>query len=209
MVFPEPNGSAGHGDQAAPDDAPAIETRRLAADETLSFKIAGFGGQGILYLGEVLSAASMKSDYHVSWLPSYGPEMRGGTAHCHVKVSGGKIGSPLVAEATHLVAMNGPSLDKFGGDVAAGGTILYNSSMIENPEKRDDVDYVAIPATETASDLGSIRVANMVMLGAMMAQTGILDLETVVGTFSAKKGKAHLVEINRQAILAGMKLAAG
>ncbi len=200
VVYPPTNG--GDGKAAASPDATA------AVDKDFKVKIAGFGGQGVLYLGETLAAAAMRSGYHVSWLPSYGPEMRGGTAHCHVSLSTHEIGSPLVAEASHLVAMNGPSLEKFSGEVKPGGMILYNSSMIDAPPERTDVIAVPIPATEAASQLGSIRVANMVMLGAMMARMKIFDIETVIGSFSAKKGKSHLIEINRQAITEGMKLGA-
>jgi 2-oxoisovalerate ferredoxin oxidoreductase beta subunit len=204
---PAQDGGHGHGDGDVTLPDGIGEPRTLGTDETLSVKIAGFGGQGILYLGEVLASAAMGQGHHVSWLPSYGPEMRGGTAHCHVKVSGGAIGSPLVEGSTHLIAMNGPSLGKFGPDVVPGGMIFYNSSMIETPPERTDVVAVPVPATEAASELGSIRVANMVMLGAMMARTGVIDLDHVVGAFAAGKGKAHLIDINRRAIVEGMKLA--
>jgi len=137
-------------------------------------KIAGFGGQGVLLLGMVMAEAGMRSGLHVSWLPSYGPEMRGGTAHCHVNLSEHEIGSPLVSRPTVLVAMNGPSLEKFEPSVEPGGLILYNASLIPEAQPREDVEALAVPATEIADRLGSTLLANMVMLGAYIEWTQVL-----------------------------------
>jgi Pyruvate/2-oxoacid:ferredoxin oxidoreductase gamma subunit len=175
--------------------------------DSLRIKIAGFGGQGVLYLGETIAEAGMEDGLHVSWLPSYGPEMRGGTAHCHVTVARRPIGSPLVEGATHLIAMNRPSLERFQHEVVPGGVILYNSSLIEIEPDRDDVTAVAVPATRTASDLGSIKIANMVMLGALLAHAPMPSREAVLEGFAARTtgSKAHVMELNRKALLAGLE----
>ncbi|RKY47311.1 MAG: 2-ketoisovalerate ferredoxin oxidoreductase [Candidatus Neomarinimicrobiota bacterium] len=128
-------------------------------------KIAGFGGQGVLSLGYVIANVAMGHQYEVSWLPSYGPEMRGGTANCSVKISDKRIGAPLVANPTTLIAMNKPSLDKFENDVVSGGTIIYDSGLIDTPPSRDDVTVIGLPATEIADKLGSTKAANMIVLG--------------------------------------------
>jgi len=129
------------------------------------FKIAGFGGQGVLLLGEVLCEAGMIEERHVSWLPSYGPEMRGGTANCHVILSKKEIGSPIVSTSDILIALNQPSLMKFGPDVVDGGIIFYNSSLIkEKPNLSHKVEWIPIPAAEMAEEVGTIKASNMVML---------------------------------------------
>ena len=149
--------------------------------EEARYKVAGFGGQGVLLLGLVLAQAGMLARRQVSWIPSYGPEMRGGTANCSVTISDEEIGSPLIEHPTALVAMNGPSLEKFGDDVAPGGTIFYNSSMIDKAPTRGDVTSIPVPANEIADRLGNPRVANMVMLGAMLASGCVLSKEAVDG----------------------------
>ncbi|BFN37005.1 2-oxoacid:acceptor oxidoreductase family protein [Fidelibacter multiformis] len=128
-------------------------------------KIAGFGGQGLLSLGYVIANVAMGHQYEVSWLPSYGPEMRGGTANCSVKISDKRIGAPLVANPTTLIVMNKPSLEKFENDVVSGGTIIYDSGLIDTPPSRDDVTVIGLPATEMADKLGSTKAANMIVLG--------------------------------------------
>jgi len=166
-------------------------------------KIAGFGGQGVLLLGMVMAEAGLRSGLHVSWLPSYGPEMRGGTAHCHVNLSTHEIGSPLVSRPTVLVAMNGPSLEKFEGAVEPGGLILYNASLIPDASLRQDVEALAVPATAIADKLGSTLLANMVMLGAYIEWTevvapeaGRLALETVIK-------RKELLQMDLDAVQAG------
>lgn len=198
-------GSAGQGLSGAAITAapirPVAGADRLASE--MRFKIAGFGGQGILYLGEVLATAGMRDGYPVSWLPSYGPEMRGGTAHCHVIVSPHGIGSPLVEHATHLVAMNRPSLERFIGDVDPGGMVLYDSSLIDITPPRDDVIPVAIPATKIADEIGATRVANIVMLGALVALVGQPALATVAAALGEAGGRAELIALNKKALEAG------
>jgi len=167
-------------------------------------KIAGFGGQGILLLGRFLSESAMLLGYHTAWLPSYGPEMRGGTAHCHVNISEKRIGSPLVSISDVLIAMNLPSLDKFENEVRKGGIIFINSSLIQRKVQRKDVEMVYIPATEVADDLGNTKAANMVMAGAYIGYTGLLSLEGVLAAAKSVVKRKELREINKNAIKKGM-----
>jgi 2-oxoisovalerate ferredoxin oxidoreductase beta subunit len=168
-------------------------------------KIAGFGGQGILLLGRLLSESAMLLDYHTTWLPSYGPEMRGGTAHCHVNISDKRIGSPLVSISDVLIAMNLPSLDKFENEVRNGGVIFINSSLIKRKVQRKDVETVYIPATEIADELGQIKAANMVMAGAYAGYTGLLSLGSVLDAAKSIVKKKEFRDINEKAIKKGME----
>lgn len=137
--------------------------------------IAGFGGQGVLFFGEILAYAAVHEGRHVTWLPAYGPEQRGGTAYCTVVVSDQPIASPVVADPTILVVMNLPSLDRFEPVVRPGGLIVLDSTMVERRPIRTDVDVVAVPATTIATDLGAARSANVAMLGALLAARPILS----------------------------------
>ncbi len=166
-------------------------------------RVAGFGGQGVLSLGTVLSEMGMRHDYQVSWLPSYGPEMRGGTANCSVKISTKKIGSPLVDNPTLLVAMNRPSLDRFEKDVVADGIIIYDSSLIDRKPERDDVSLIPIPATQFADDLGSTKVANMVIVGAIIEKLGFMSRDIVIDSLGDVLKKKKLVDVNKKAIRKG------
>ena len=147
------------------DDAPLSEAAK-AID--LHVRVAGFGGQGVLLLGEVLAEAGLNAGFEVSWLPSYGPEMRSGTSNCHVRVSNEAIDSPLVTSPNILVAMNEPSLRKFDKSVRPGGWIIYNGDVFPADCERKDVQVLALPFTELAHDLGDARACNMVMLGALL-----------------------------------------
>jgi 2-oxoisovalerate ferredoxin oxidoreductase beta subunit len=167
--------------------------------------LAGFGGQGILMLGVGLAEAGMQAGYNVSWLPSYGPEMRGGTANCHVNLSDQRVGSPLVSRPTVLVAMNLPSLDKFESIVLPGGLIIYDSSLINRPPVRSDVEVIAIPATELADKLGNTRIANMIILGAYIKYTGVLRKENVFDALPNFLKKKTLLPLNRTAVEKGME----
>ena len=155
-------------------------------------------------MGMVLAQAGMLAGRRVCWMPSYGPEMRGGTAYCNVTISDEEIGSPLIQHPTVLVAMNGPSLERFAGDVEPGGTIFFNSSLISEAPARTDVTIVAVPANEIADRLGNAKVANMVMLGAMVARECGISREAVLAALpSALKSRPELVELNRKAIETG------
>jgi 2-oxoisovalerate ferredoxin oxidoreductase beta subunit len=171
--------------------------------ENPEIKVAGFGGQGVLLLGAALAQAGLLEDYHVSWLPSYGPEMRGGTANCHVNIRDIEIGSPMVSNPTVLIALNRPSLEKFENDVIENGLIIYDSSLIDIGVARDDVNIMAIPATEMADKLGNTRTANMITLAAYAAYSGIFSKEILYETLKTAIKRKRLQEINRKAIDAG------
>ena len=158
-----------------------------------------------MLIGQLIAKAAMKQDYEVSWMPSYGPEMRGGEANCAVVVSDEPIGSPLVSEPPVLIAMNKPSLVKFMPMMPAGGVLLYNSSLIEDPELREDITVIPVPCNEIAEKLQNTRTANMVMLGAYIEAMGNLGVETIkemlVHMFTGPKAK--LVDLNIEALRRG------
>ncbi|MDD3920299.1 MAG: 2-oxoacid:acceptor oxidoreductase family protein [Eubacteriales bacterium] len=166
---------------------------------------AGFGGQGVLLMGQLLAYAGMLENKYVSWLPAYGPEMRGGTANCSVNISDDPIGSPIVSKATAVVAMNRPSLDKFEDSVQPGGMLFINSSIIDVKAKRTDIKVYYVPCNEIAEQLGNARVANMVMLGAYLGVTACVEIEHVLDALLHKLGekKANLIPVNREALLKG------
>jgi 2-oxoglutarate ferredoxin oxidoreductase subunit gamma len=171
-----------------------------------SFVFAGFGGQGVILAGKLLAQAGVDYGLHVTWLPSYGPEMRGGTANCTVVLSDEPIGSPVVDNPSALVAMNLPSLDRFEKSVAEAGTILVNSSLIGRPTERNDVRVLSVPANDIAVSLGNPRAANMVALGAIVNATGIISLELMKTTMAkvlSHKDSAKLIAVNEQALEAG------
>jgi len=147
--------------------------------EETSIIISGFGGQGTLFAGQVLAYAAMDNGLEVTWIPSYGPEMRGGTAHCTVIVSEKAIGSPLVRNPDVVLALNLPSVDKYEYLVPDDGVLVANSSLFNREIKRKSIQALLIPANEIAEDLGMTRLANMIMLGAMLAMKPILPLEEV------------------------------
>ena len=173
--------------------------------------MAGFGGQGLLFSGKVLAHAALIEGKELSWLPSYGPEMRGGTCNCSVIVSDDPVGSPIIAHPNILMVMNEPSLDKFEETVAPGGIIFVDSSLIGRKVGRADVDTVYIPATQMARDMEAASLANMVILGAIVAKTGCVKRETVAEalreTISARK--ANLLDLNLKAVEAGIKFMKG
>lgn len=166
---------------------------------------AGFGGQGTLLMGHILANAGMLEDKHVSWLPSYGPEMRGGTANCSVVISDKPIASPVITNATCVVAMNLPSLVKFENSVRPGGLLIINSSLIDIKAARNDIDVCYVPANEIAEKLGNAKVANIVVLGAYLEKTKCVASDSVMESLKDMLGqrKAHLLEINRNALAAG------
>lgn len=169
---------------------------------------AGFGGQGVLLMGQLLAYAGMLENKEVSWLPSYGPEMRGGTANCAVVISDQPVASPVVTKATSVIAMNRPSLDKFEDCVQEGGMLFINSSIIDKKSERKDIEVYYVPCNELAEELGNPRVANMVMLGAYIAKTKCVDIENVLQALLYKLGekKAHLIPLNREALLKGAEI---
>ncbi|MEW6545664.1 MAG: 2-oxoacid:acceptor oxidoreductase family protein [Bacillota bacterium] len=173
--------------------------------------MAGFGGQGVMAMGSLLAYAGMLDGKQVSWLPSYGPEMRGGTANCHVVISDEPVACPLVTEPTAAIVLNRPSLDRFEKAVRPGGILVYNSSLIDRQPVRTDVRVVAIPANQIAEELGSGRVANMVCLGAFLALTGAVSVQAVCESLR-KVLPVHrhdLIPVNEAALRRGRELAQG
>lgn len=174
-------------------------------EKTHEILLAGFGGQGILFAGKVLVYGGMMNALEVSWLPSYGPEMRGGTCNCSIIISDEPIGSPLVVDPGVLVALNRPSLDKFEARVKEGGYILYDSSLIDREITREDVSVVAIPATKMAEELGLKGLANMLMVGALIKAIGCFSLSDMEKAIQkvVPASKAALIEKNIEAVRAG------
>ena len=169
---------------------------------------AGFGGQGILLIGKILAHAAMEEGLEVAWIPSYGPEMRGGTAYCTVVVSDRPIGSPVIKNPRHLVAMNRPSLEKFAPTVKTRGVILINSSLISIASGRRDVDELKVPAVEIAKRIGNTRAANIVALGAFVARSKIVGLATLRRCVEAEfQKKPKLIPLNMEALSEGIKAA--
>ena len=166
--------------------------------------IAGFGGQGVLLLGKTLAEAGMRHNWNSTWIPSYGPEMRGGTANCHVKISDGRIGSPVVDNPDILVVLNQPSLDRFEKDLKPGGLLIYNTTMIHKKPTRTDIDILPMPASEMADKLGSLRVANMVVVGAIMEKTNLFDSDVVFDALNTVVSHKKFIPMNVDAIKAGI-----
>jgi 2-oxoisovalerate ferredoxin oxidoreductase beta subunit len=183
---------------------PSTTPRDLAAHgRDITIKIAGFGGQGILLLGQMMAEMGMREDLEVSWLPSYGPEMRSGSAHCHVSLAHERIGSPLISHPEVLVAMNEISLRKFGPQVAHGGTIFYNRDRVPEDVSIDHARIVCLPASEIADQIGSAKVANVVMLGAILEETECLSPETAMRVIEDTVRNPKMLELDRKALLAG------
>jgi len=171
--------------------------------KTFTIKIAGFGGQGVLLLGQLLTEMGMREGLEVSWLPSYGPEMRSGSAHCHVCLSKERVGSPLISHPDALIAMNEISLRKFAGQVKPGGVILYNAHQLPEGFEAQGVQVICIPASEMADKLGSTKATNIVMMGALLEETECLSSATAMGVIQDKVKKVALLEVNRNALGAG------
>ena len=172
---------------------------------TNEFLIAGFGGQGLLFAGKFLVNKGMMEGKEVSWLPSYGPEMRGGTANCSVIVSDEPVGSPIVSKPNVLMVMNLPSLDKYENEVKAGGKIFVDSSLIGRKVARTDVDVYYVPATQLASDNGLTGLANMILVGKMMKELGEFDDAMVAESLKKVVSVKHpeMYDFNLKALTMG------
>ncbi len=179
--------------------------RGTIGEEALT--LSGFGGQGVLFTGLALAEGAMREGLEVTWIPSYGPEMRGGTAHCHLHLSRQPIASPWISRPTSLIAFNQPSIEKFARAIQPGGLLLANASMVKEVPDRKDIRIVRIPSYEIASELGSAKSANMVMLGAYLELTGTVDQESILAAFAAKGTRPGMLESNRRAIEAGRRAA--
>ena len=172
---------------------------------------AGFGGQGALFAGQVLAFAAMDAGYEVTWMPSYGPEMRGGTANCTVVISDEEIGSPTVKNPTASVVMNLPSLDKFEPRVVPGGVLIVNSSLVNRDPIRSDITWLMIPAQEIAETIGPRRLLNMVMLGALLDKLPILNLADLNAALEAHMPERHkkFLKSNIEALKLGTSFSRG
>jgi Pyruvate/2-oxoacid:ferredoxin oxidoreductase gamma subunit len=165
--------------------------------------MAGFGGQGVLLMGQLLAQMGLRENMEVSWLPSYGPEMRSGSAHCHVTLSHDRIGTPLISQPEVLVALNEVSLHKFAATVASGGLILYNATKPPEGLSAPQARVICVPASEIADKLGSAKVANVVMLGALLEETECLPAESAISVLEHSVKNPKLLELDRKAIMAG------
>ena len=174
---------------------------------TKQYIFAGFGGQGMLLIGKFVAMACMLEGKHVSWLPSYGPEMRGGTANCSVTVSDEPVASPMVEKADAIIAMNRPSLDKFESHVKPGGVLVVNSSIIDRKVERDDIKVVYCDANRIAESVGNPKGANVAILGALMAKDPVCDEDKMIEAIRIELGerKARCLEGNKKALAAGME----
>ena len=170
--------------------------------------IAGFGGQGVLSMGQIICYGGVIEGKEVSWMPSYGPEMRGGTANCITIVSDTKISSPILTKFDTVVALNQPSLDKFEQSVKTGGLLIYESSTILIPPTRTDIEIVAIEASNEAAKLKNTRVMNMIILGAFLKKKPIISFETALDALKKVLPERyhHLIPLNKQAMEKGMEL---
>ena len=168
-----------------------------------AIKLAGFGGQGILSAGAMLANAGMEQGLHTSWIPSYGPEMRGGTAYCFVNLSERPIGSPTVTQPDVLMAFNRPSLERFESEVKPGGLLMYDSTIIDVSPTRKDIEVLPVPVTQMAEDLGNTRFANTIMVGAYVAHTGIMSAQAIEQTLPLALKRKQLVDANRKALYKG------
>ncbi len=185
------------------EGAPEVTSNRRHHSRELTVKIAGFGGQGILLMGQLLAEMGLREQMEVSWLPSYGPEMRSGSAHCHITLSHERIGTPLISQPAVLIAMNELSLRKFAASVVSGGLVLYNHTKLPDDFEVSQARVVCVPASEIADRLGSAKVANVVMLGALLEETECLPAESAISVLAATVKNPKLLELDKLAIAAG------
>jgi len=171
--------------------------------------ISGFGGQGTLFAGQVLAYAAMDADFHVTWIPSYGPEMRGGKARCTVIISDQEIGSPLVRRPSAAIVMNIPSFEAFEPMVKPGGVLVVNQSLVPNRSQREDLRVLYVPATELATEMGNARIANMICLGALVKALGVLPLEALEQALDNHLAERHRkwLPLNKEALRKGAEFA--
>ncbi len=162
--------------------------------------ISGFGGQGALFAGQLLAYTALEQDLHVTWFPSYGPEMRGGTAHCIVILGDEVIGSPVVKNPTGVIVMNIPSLERYEPLVKPQGYLVVNTSLVDRDPQRDDIEVILVPAVEIAEELGEKRLANLVLLGALMERMGPLTIDQI-----GESLKKHIPEHRRNLLEANIK----
>jgi 2-oxoglutarate ferredoxin oxidoreductase subunit gamma len=155
--------------------------------------VSGFGGQGALFAGQLLTYTGMDEGWNVSWIPSYGPEMRGGTAHCIVIISGEPIGSPIIRQPTMCIVMNPPSMEKYDALVKPGGLLVANSNLVQSKSARDDTTTVYVPANKLAAELGNVKMANVILLGALLGMREVLPIDSIKRTMDL-----HIPERRKQ-----------
>lgn len=173
--------------------------------------IAGFGGQGVLSLGMILCYSGIMEDKEVSWMPSYGPEMRGGTANCIAIISDKKVSSPIISKFDTVIALNQPSVDKFESMVKPGGLLIYESTNVITPPTRSDIDIVGIPASAEAAKMKNTKIMNMIILGAFLKKKPIIKFENIIEGLKQVLPERyhHLIPLNTDALKKGMELADG
>jgi 2-oxoglutarate ferredoxin oxidoreductase subunit gamma len=171
--------------------------------------ISGFGGQGALFAGQLLAYTGLDNGLHVTWFPSYGPEMRGGTAHCTVILSDDEIGSPVVKNPSAVIVMNIPSLEKYETSVKDGGVLVVNTSLVDRDPTRKGIDIIKVPANDVAEDLGEIRLANLVLTGALIERLGVLTIEQVGSSLGVHipEHRRNLLDANLKALELGAEYA--
>ena len=171
--------------------------------------ISGFGGQGSLFAGQLLAYAAMDEDLHVTWIPSYGPEMRGGKARCTVVISDQEIGAPLVRRPSAAIVLNIPSMEAFEPAVKPGGVLVVNSSMVPDQSERDDIHVIYVPASDLATELGNVRMANVLCLGALVEAAGVIPAEAIERALDDHLPERHrsLLDLNQEALRKGASLA--
>jgi len=181
------------------------DTKKGMTEEII---IAGFGGQGVLSMGQTLGYAAMVEGKEVTWMPSYGPEMRGGTANCITIVSDKTISSPIISRFDTAIILNQPSMEKFESKVKPGGVLIYESTNILHASERTDIDIYAIPAADEANKLNNIKVANMILLGSFLERKPIVSFDSVIEALKKVLPERyhHLLALNRQALEAGQRL---
>ena len=187
-----------------PSQALGSVARGELKEEALT--LSGFGGQGVLFAGLALAEGGVREGLEVSWIPSYGPEMRGGTAHCHLRLSRNPIASPWISRPSSLMAFNQPSIEKFAHEILPGGLLLVNSSMVQDVTDRSDLRIIRVPAYEAAGNLGNPKAAYMIMIGAYLEATHAVDQESILSAFVEHGIKPEMLKSNREAIEMGRKL---
>jgi len=195
---------AGAEEEKAPSVMGAVAKGEL---KDVSLTLSGFGGQGVLFTGLALAEGAVRENLEVTWIPSYGPEMRGGTAHCHVRLSKHSIASPWISRPSSLMAFNQPSIEKFAHELLPGGLLFVNSSMVQDLPDRSDIRIIRVPATEAAAEMGNTKAANMIMLGAYIEVTRAVEQESILAAFAEHGIKPNMLQANRDAIERGRKLA--
>jgi 2-oxoglutarate ferredoxin oxidoreductase subunit gamma len=171
--------------------------------------ISGFGGQGALFAGQLLAYTALEQGLHVTWFPSYGPEMRGGTAHCTVILGDEEIGSPVVKNPTGIIVMNIPSLERYESLVKSGGQLVVNTSLVDRNPEREDIEVILVPANDIAEELGDKRLANLVLLGALMERMGPLTIKQIGESLDRHipEHRRNLLDANLKALAKGAELA--